>query len=451
MLKYLRTAFAAGLWAASCVLGLTPAQAAVERVALVIGNGAYQMASELPNPPNDARAVAGALRDIGFEVLEGIDVERNDMEKLVRDFLRAAQGAKVALFFYAGHGMEVGGQNYLIPVDAALETPSDLSFETVEVNKLIDNLDDPNRANIIILDACRDNPLARSFRRKSGATRSVGSGLAAYSSVGTGMLVALATAPGQVALDGEGDNSPFTTGLLKHLRTPGLEVRQMLTRVRRDVLLSTGNEQQPWDNSSLLGDVFLAGGPQVALLDNNSTADKDSGALTAKQIEQQRQALREAEELRKAAAEELAKARQASEELAKARKEAEAEIEKQRSAALIPRNDPVEKAVPQNSRDRFAAVAISASDMRWWGAGYNYGTQQDAEQRALQECAKNANDCKVVQWVRNACLSLATGTNAYGHSWNEQIKAAEKDSVNWCRKYGKNCKVTYSVCSFAAN
>jgi hypothetical protein len=247
-------------FAVSILLPAAPADAA-DKVALVIGNGKYVNATPLPNPPNDARAVSAALGAIGFEVTQGQDLDRNGMEGLVRDFLRKADGAKVALLFYAGHGMQVDGRNYLVPVDAKLERASDLNFETVELDKILGSLDDPARATIVILDACRDNPLSRSFRAKLGATRSgaVGAGLAAYSSLGTGTLIAFATAPGQTALDGQGSNSPFTQALVKHMRTPNLEVRQMLTRVRADVASVTRNQQIPWDNSSLLGEVFLAG------------------------------------------------------------------------------------------------------------------------------------------------------------------------------------------------
>jgi len=245
----------------AAALALTAVAAAQERVALVIGNGKYANANVLPNPPNDARAVAKALGQIGFDVTLGVDLTRVEMEDRLRVFLRKTAGAKIALMFYAGHGMQVDGRNYLIPVDAKLEAASDLNFETVKLDEILDNLNDPARASIIILDACRDNPLARSFARTLGATRSaaVPGGLAAYSSVGTGTLIAFATAPGQTALDGDGSNSPFTTGLIKYLNTPGLEVRQMLTRVRADVLAATRNRQMPWDNSSLAGDVYLAG------------------------------------------------------------------------------------------------------------------------------------------------------------------------------------------------
>jgi tetratricopeptide (TPR) repeat protein len=238
-----------------------PAAATGIRLALVIGNGAYVNATPLANPPNDAAVVAKALRDIGFEVLDGTNLDRAGMERLVRDFLRKAPSARVTLLYYAGHGMQVDGKNYLVPVDAKLAAPSDLPFETLELDKVLAGLDDEARANIVVLDACRDNPLARSFASKLGATRSaaVPAGLAGYATVGTGTLIAFATAPGQTALDGSGGNSPFTTAFIKHVRTPGIEVNQMLTRVRVEVATATKNRQVPWANSSLLGEVYLAG------------------------------------------------------------------------------------------------------------------------------------------------------------------------------------------------
>jgi len=238
-----------------------PVGAASARLALVIGNGAYVNASALANPPNDAAVVAKALREVGFEVLEGSNLDRAGMERLVREFLRKAPGARVTLLYYAGHGMQVDGKNYLIPIDAKLAAPSDLPFETLDLDKVLAGLDDEARANIVVLDACRDNPLARSFASKLAATRSaaVPAGLAAYATVGTGTLIAFATAPGQTALDGSGGNSPFTTAFVKHVRTPGIEVNQMLTRVRIEVAAATKNRQVPWANSSLMGEIYLAG------------------------------------------------------------------------------------------------------------------------------------------------------------------------------------------------
>ncbi len=240
---------------------VAPSAAPGLRLALVIGNGAYANATPLPNPPHDAAAVAKVLRELGFEVIEGTNLDRAGMERLIREFLHKAPSARVTLLYYAGHGMQVDGKNYLVPIDAKLAAPSDLAFEMLELDKVLAGLDDEARANIIVLDACRDNPLARSFASKLGATRSaaVPAGLAAYATVGTGTLIAFATAPGQTALDGSDGNSPFTAAFIKHVRTRGIEVNQMLTRVRVEVASATKNRQVPWANSSLLGEVYLGG------------------------------------------------------------------------------------------------------------------------------------------------------------------------------------------------
>src|SRR5215470_15787187 len=234
---------------------------AQDRVALVIGNSKYISANGIPNAVNDARVMARALREIGFVVADGYDLSRDSMERQIREFLRKSEAAHVALFFYAGHGLQVDGRNYLLPVDAKLEAASDLGFETIGLDNILESLDGASRTNIIILDACRNNPFAQRLASRFGAARSVTvlSGLAGYSNLGTGTLIAFSTAPGAVAADGSGPNSPFTRALAKHMRTPGLEVRQMLTRVRAEVAAETQGRQIPWDNSSLLGEVYLAG------------------------------------------------------------------------------------------------------------------------------------------------------------------------------------------------
>jgi uncharacterized caspase-like protein len=236
---------------------LEPARAASGRVALVLGNGAYQSVAPLPNPSNDAADIAQALRRIGFEVIEGRDLEKRAMEEKIRDFGRKLDKADVALFFYAGHGLQVGGKNYLVPIDAKLERAGDLNFETVEVGLVLGQMEADKRVNLVFLDACRDNPLARSLARALGArSTAVGQGLASIQSA-VGTMIAYATQPDNVALDGDGRNSPFTTALLKHLATPGLEISSLMKRVRADVVAATRDRQVPWDHSSLMGDVVL--------------------------------------------------------------------------------------------------------------------------------------------------------------------------------------------------
>ena len=228
------------------------------RVALVIGNSKYLYANKLPNPANDAADISRVLRKLGFDVIEGRDLDRRGMENSIRAFGRKLEaGADLALLFYAGHGMQVGGRNYLIPIDAKLERSGDLTLDTIELGQILAQMEAEKRVNLIFLDACRDNPLARSFARSLG-TRSaaVGAGLAPVQSA-IGTMIAYATQPDNVALDGEGRNSPFTTALLKYIATPKLEIGSIMKRVRADVIATTREKQVPWDHSSLVGDVIL--------------------------------------------------------------------------------------------------------------------------------------------------------------------------------------------------
>jgi tetratricopeptide (TPR) repeat protein len=235
-----------------------------QRMALVIGNGAYDHVQPLPNPPRDARAIARSLRDIGFTVVEGIDLDRAAMQARTRDFLREASRAQVAVVYYAGHGVQIDGRNYLVPTDITLSAGGDVVTAMVDMDQILAGLDDQVRTNILILDACRNNPFAaQATTAETGRGLAGATGLAAPASLGTGAtsgagtLIAFATAPGKVALDGEGDNSPFSAALSRHIGTPGLEVQQMLTRVRAEVVSATKNKQVPWSNSSLLGEVYL--------------------------------------------------------------------------------------------------------------------------------------------------------------------------------------------------
>lgn len=232
------------------------------RLALVIGNSQYQSVPALDNPANDAADLAQALRGVGFEVIEERDATREAMAKAVRDFSEKLRGADVALLFYAGHGLQMNGENYLLPVDARIESAADVRFNTINLNDIQQEMEGTGRANIIILDACRNNPFIEKLARggRALATR----GLGRVEATGEGSLIVFSTQPDNVALDGAGRNSPFTAALLKHVATPGLEVRQMISRVRGDVLQATERKQTPWDSSSLVGDVYLAGPPQAA-------------------------------------------------------------------------------------------------------------------------------------------------------------------------------------------
>jgi uncharacterized caspase-like protein len=232
------------------------------RVALVIGNGKYRTVPELPNPANDARDVAVALRALGFKVIEGYDLDSAAMRAKIGEFGAAMQGAATTLFFYAGHGIQAAGNNYLIPTDARLERPSALTTEAISVETILADMETEKRINLVFLDACRDNPMSRSLARAfggAGRSATVGEGLAQLNA-GIGTLITFATSPNKIALDGTGRNSPFTAALLKHIHTPDLEVRTLLTRVRADVIRETNERQVPWDHSSLTGEFYFKRG-----------------------------------------------------------------------------------------------------------------------------------------------------------------------------------------------
>ncbi len=228
------------------------------KVALVIGNEAYKHTTRLKNPKNDARAMSAMLKRLGFEVVFGTDLNKRSLEETVRKFVTKLRRADVSLFFYAGHGLQVSGRNYLIPIDAAVKDETALDFELVKVSVISNYMGGNGNVGVILLDACRDNPLTRSMAANLGTRSSqVGRGLARIPSIGGGLLVGFATAPGDVAADGTGKNSPFTTALLKHLPTPGLEIQRLMTRVKAEVASMTNNHQRPWHNSDLTKEVVL--------------------------------------------------------------------------------------------------------------------------------------------------------------------------------------------------
>jgi hypothetical protein len=236
--------------------------AAEKRVALVIGNSNYVRAGKLANPVNDATKVSKALRHFGFEVILGVDLDRRAFEGKVRSFSRALARADTAVLYYAGHGLQVAGHNYLIPADAGLKSERDLDFEAIGLDFVLKQMevDREGKINIVFLDACRDNPLARNLARSMGTrSASVGTGLAEVQT-GVGTFIAFSTQPGNVAVDGKGENSPFTAALTKHMLEPGRNLTSIMIEVRKDVLAATGGRQVPWDHSALTSDFHFGRG-----------------------------------------------------------------------------------------------------------------------------------------------------------------------------------------------
>ncbi len=236
---------------------ITPALAE-KRVALVIGNAKYQHTVELKNPTNDARAVADALKSVGFEVIEGLDLTEIGMQKAVSEFSAKLQTADVGLLYYAGHGLQVDGRNYLVPVDASLDNELQLQFQTISTNLILNVMESGKRISILLLDACRNNPLAEHLSRSLGTRgTTLGRGLAKIE-VDTGTYIGYSTQPGNVALDGEGENSPFATALVDNIEKPNVDIELMMRKVRADVIGMTKGYQVPWGNSSLVGGFMFA-------------------------------------------------------------------------------------------------------------------------------------------------------------------------------------------------
>ena len=261
---------------------------AQERVALVVGNGRYEHIGGLVNPANDARAIAAELRELGFQVQEHVDLGKDDLEDAIEAFAETTVGADTALFFYAGHAVQRGGQNYLLPIDVPEVKTEDqfqrtIDFSLIDFELVLRQLQTA-RISLLFLDACRNDPFE--FRSKIRSTETPG-GLAPIAArIGT--LIAYATEPYNVALDGTARHSPFTEALLRHIDTEGLEVRALMTRVRADVANATDNQQVPWDHSSLTTEFYFKPpaeqvGPQIP------EVDSELQALTAAMAEEEQQ------------------------------------------------------------------------------------------------------------------------------------------------------------------
>src|SRR5882757_215133 len=235
---------------------------AEKRVALVLGNSAYRNTAPLANPVNDAAVMAATLKNAGFDVVDfRRDLPAVETRRALREFADLTRDADIALVYYAGHGIEVEGANYLIPVDARLERDTDVYDEAFSLDRILIAVEPARKLRLVILDACRDNPFAKTMKRTL-ATRAVGQGLAKVEPTSPNVLIAYSAKAGSTAADGDGKNSPFTIALSKFLPTPGLDVRRAFGYVRDEVLKTTNNRQEPFVYGSLGGeDVPLVPAP----------------------------------------------------------------------------------------------------------------------------------------------------------------------------------------------
>jgi uncharacterized caspase-like protein len=273
--------FSSVLFRALTALSLTActieAAVADKRVALVIGNSAYQHVAQLTNPAND---IASALKKLGFVVIQKADLTKTATDNAVREFSVALNKAELGLFFFAGHGLQHNGRNYLMPVDARVSTAAALGVEMIRLEDIQKVMEASAKTNIIFLDACRDNPIQRSLAPGMG-TRSLerGRGLAA-AEAGVGTLISYATQPGNVALDGRGRNSPFAGALSRHILKADVDLNGILISVRKDVMTETAGRQVPWEHSALTGLVYFRPGTTSTKRNQPDTPDESgkSGA-----------------------------------------------------------------------------------------------------------------------------------------------------------------------------
>ena len=270
-----------GLGVIALLMGFaaTSARADGKRVALVVGNSAYRNVPELPNPANDAGAVAAALNRLGFSVTLIANASFEEMRRGLIALGREAAGADMAVMYFAGHGMEISGENWLIPIDAELKKDIDAENEAISLRSVMLHVSNTTSLGLVVLDACRNNPFAAKMHRALALRAATAGGLGRIEPVGN-VLVAYAARDGTTALDGDGRNSPFTTALLHNIETPGIEVTFMFRNVRDDVMEATRNEQQPFVYGSLSRRaIYLAGDPPSA--DQASTKQANASPAVA--------------------------------------------------------------------------------------------------------------------------------------------------------------------------
>jgi uncharacterized caspase-like protein len=328
------------------------------------------------------------------------------MRHELRDFSDEVRDADIAVVFYAGHGMEMNGVNYLIPVDATIARDVDVEDEAISLDRVVRMLEPARHLQLVILDSCRDNPFVRSMRRTLAASRSVISGHADVDerSLSPNTLIAYAQKAGATAEDGVGTDSPYTTALLKHLATPGLDIELALRRVRDEVLKATKNRQEPFKYGSL-------GGSEVPLVPT-AAPSQSTAALpqpTPRPLPAPPAATRG------------------------------------ETTAALPQL-PAPPASPA-AGDHFDAIAYSPTS-RAHGYSMDFSTQAEAEARALAECNSKGTGCQPGLWFRNGCGALAVGPDgSWGGDWGVDQQAAEQKALEQCRKYSSGCTVVRWVCT----
>ncbi len=422
---------------------------AEKRVALVIGNSAYQNVEKLKNPSNDATKLARKLRTIGFDkVTLKLDLSYSALRRTLGRFARDAAGADIALVYFAGHGIEVGGTNYVIPTDASLAHVDDVDLEAIELSTFMRVLNRASKLKLVILDACRNNPF-RAGMSSQGVTRSIGRGLARVSPAGSDTLVAYAAREGTVAADGDGAHSPYAAALIKHIATPGLDVRLLFGRVRDEVMKSTGGKQEPFTYGSLAGNrIMLVDGAAADTAGGGSAAAdnslRDELAKLKAKVQTATNAQKRIDELK----EQLAQQQKTLAELREQRQK------QQKLAALEKKPDPkpAEPSAEEMNRRGFAAYEKKnyAEAVRWYrkaaekGNAYAMG---NLARRYYAGTGVRQDYYEAFKWfMKSAEAGITESIVSVGwmYSQGQGVTKDNQQAVYWSRK-GADKKHPYAL------
>jgi len=392
-----------------------------KRTALVIGNGSYAL-GPLKNPVNDATDIAATLKRLGFDVILKKNASMQDMENAIRDFGSRLKRGGEGLFFYAGHGVQIGGKNYLIPIGAKIDKETDAKYQAIDAEMVLDEMANAgNHVNIMILDACRDNPLGRSLR-------SAGRGLAIISDAPQGMLITYSTSPGKTAADGEGRNSPYTAALIKYMTEPGQPVEQVFKKVRQTLTAQSGGKQIPWELSSLQGNFFFAPGPAgksaAIIREGKATAVNDELDDENRKLEAEQRRLEE----EKAAFAKKKAIDEKRQQIAEEKERLEAEKEAARQAELERKQAKKNTTIAMAKRPSQSAAVETGSDGVF--IAYNNGTVLDILTNLMWAAKDNGSN---INWMdaKSYCKNYRVG----GYTdW----RMPTQDELEWLYDVNKN-------------
>ncbi|MBR1190815.1 caspase family protein [Bradyrhizobium sp. AUGA SZCCT0240] len=447
----MRGAFDGKVWAFAALAILlslmsTAPAAAEKRIALVVGNSAYQNVPRLDNPRNDAALMANTLAGLGFTLVGGraqLDLDKSAMDTAVQNFGRQVQGADVALFYYAGHGVQVAGSNYLVPVGANPTREADVDFQMVDVNLVLRQMQGSGtRLNMVILDACRNNPFgARGLRASDG-------GLAQMRAP-EGTLISYATQPGNVAQDGTGGNSPYTKALAATIKQSGLDIFQTFNQVGLAVKRETGGAQQPWVSSSPIDGTFYfvapssPASPQVAVAPQpapqlSSTLRPDPDRIPIKDVA-----------LLRELSDRLYELNFDPEPLDSKNGMRLAISQFQAKSSMTPTGEATEGVLTRlrkmDDLKPWGSI-VYGPDSNKWGISWNHASRRAAVDDALKNCG--SSKCPLeLSFYGSRCGAFAISGNSYSLVQRDTVQRAKEAALGECNKAGKSCRVIGAVCA----